>query len=159
MTKLSININKISLLRNSRGRNFPDVRLFAERCLNLGAHGITMHLRPDQRHSRYTDVEEINLITVERRCELNVKGFPSVQFLDLVKRVRPVQCTLVPDGPDQLTSDHGWDLEKEAKFLGKVVGELKSLGIRASLFADFDSPYIEIAREVGADRIELYTDP
>lgn len=159
MTKLSININKIALLRNSRGRNYPDVQAFSARCLELGAHGITLHPRQDQRHSRYSDVEELNRLCVERGAELNVEGYPSAEFLAVVKRVRPIQCTLVPDAPDQLTFDHGWDFVKEAGFLRSVVRELKDCGIRVSLFADFDSPNIEEAREIGADRVELYTGP
>ncbi|MDC8756354.1 pyridoxine 5'-phosphate synthase [Janthinobacterium fluminis] len=159
MTKLSVNINKIALLRNSRGRNFPDVVAFAARCLDLGAHGITLHPREDQRHARYSDVGELAVLCAERHCELNVEGYPSEQFLEVVKRVRPAQCTLVPDAPGQLTSDHGWDIVKEAALLRRVVGELKALGIRTSLFVDFDYPHIEAACEVGAERVEFYTEP
>src|SRR5215831_4211028 len=105
MTNLSININKIALLRNSRGRNFPDVRAFAMRCLDLGAHGITLHPRPDQRHARYDDVHRLCEVCKEFGRELNVEGYPSSEFVSVVKRVRPSQCTLVPDQPNQLTSD------------------------------------------------------
>ena len=116
MTKLSVNINKIALLRNSRGRNYPDVRAFSERCLELGAHGITLHPRQDQRHARYSDIEALNRLCVERGAELNIEGYPSEDFLAVVMRARPVQCTLVPDGPGQLTSDHGWGFAKEPDF-------------------------------------------
>lgn len=159
MTKLSVNINKIALLRNSRGRNFPDVRAFAARCLDLGAQGITLHPRQDQRHARYSDVEELNALCGERGAELNVEGYPSEEFLEVVNRVKPVQCTLVPDAPGQVTSDHGWDLTKEAEFLSEAVRSLKGNGIRTSLFVDYDSSEIERVREIGADRVELYTEP
>ncbi|WP_275226131.1 pyridoxine 5'-phosphate synthase [Candidatus Glomeribacter gigasporarum] len=156
---MSVNINKIALLRNSRGQNFPDVCAFAVRCLSLGAHGITLHPRQDQRHARYRDVEALQAVCEEQGGELNVEGYPSPEFLAVVKRVRPSQCTLVPDRPDQLTSDHGWNLRKESERLRKVIGELKACGIRVSLFIDHDEPEIGIAREMGADRIELYTGP
>ncbi|MBI3896925.1 MAG: pyridoxine 5'-phosphate synthase [Gammaproteobacteria bacterium] len=159
MTKLSVNINKIALLRNSRGRNFPDVRAFAGRCLDLGAHGITLHPRPDQRHARYTDVAELKTLCTEHGRELNVEGYPTEEFLAVVKRTRPQQCTLVPDDPGQLTSDHGWDIRKESKFLRRIIAELQDAGIRTSLFVDADYPAIEAAKEVGADRVELYTEP
>src|SRR5260364_145031 len=152
LTKLSVNINKIALLRNSRGQNFPDVCAFAVRCLSLGAHGITLHPRQDQRHARYRDVEALQAVCEEQGGELNVEGDPSPEFLAVVKRVRPSQCTLVPDRPDQLTSDHGWNLRKESERLRKVIGELKACGIRVSLFIDHDEPEIGIAREMGADR-------
>ena len=159
MTLLSVNINKIALLRNSRGRNFPDVAAFAERCLDLGAHGITLHPREDQRHARYADVAELAALCQRRGCELNVEGYPSEQFLEVVKSVRPAQCTLVPDAPGQLTSDHGWDVVGQAALLRPVIAELKTLGIRTSLFIDYDSAHFEAARGLGADRIELYTEP
>jgi pyridoxine 5-phosphate synthase len=159
VTKLSININKIALLRNSRGRNFPDVRAFADRCLRLGAHGITLHPRPDQRHARYDDVDQLFELCREYGRELNVEGQPSAEFLSVVKRVRPAQCTLVPDDPGQLTSDHGWNIQGEAAALRPVIQELKDVGIRVSLFVDFDYPQIQAAKEIGADRVELYTEP
>ncbi len=159
MANLSVNINKITLLRNSRGRDYPDVRAFAARCLELGAHGITLHPRQDQRHARYRDVEVLQQLCVEHGAELNVEGYPSEELLAVVMRVRPAQCTLVPDAPGQLTSDHGWDFAKEAGFLREVVRRLKDGGIRVSLFADYDYPGIEQAREIGADRVELYTEP
>ena len=159
MTALSININKIALLRNSRGRNYPDVQAFAARCIDLGAQGITLHPRQDQRHARYSDVETLGGLCQARGVELNVEGYPAADFLEVVKRNRPAQCTLVPDAPDQLTSDHGWNLHKDADFLRPVLAELKALGIRSSLFVDYDNPDLHLARELGADRIELYTEP
>jgi len=159
MTALSININKIALLRNSRGRNYPDVQAFAARCLDLGAQGITLHPRQDQRHARYSDVETLGALCKARGVELNVEGYPAPEFLEVVKHNRPAQCTLVPDAPDQLTSDHGWDLRKDAEFLRPVLAELKTLGIRSSLFVDYDNMDLHLARELGADRVELYTEP
>lgn len=159
MTRLSVNINKIALLRNSRGRNYPDVTAFATRCLDLGAHGITLHPRQDQRHARYSDVEQLQALCAARNVELNVEGYPSDDFLAVVQRVRPVQCTLVPDEPGQLTSDHGWDLGKHAAFLRQAVAGLKAAGVRVSLFVDYDDLGIARAKEIGADRVELYTEP
>ncbi|MFZ6768363.1 pyridoxine 5'-phosphate synthase [Undibacterium sp. Di26W] len=159
MTVLSVNINKIALLRNSRGRNYPDVQAFAARCLDLGAQGITLHPRQDQRHARYSDVETLGALCQARGVELNVEGYPAPEFLDVVKRNKPAQCTLVPDAPDQLTSDHGWDLRKDADFLRPVLAELKAMGIRSSLFVDYDNMDLHLARELGADRVELYTEP
>jgi len=159
MTKLSININKIALLRNSRGRNFPDVSAFATRLLSLGVHGITLHPRPDQRHARYQDVIDLARICNEHAKELNVEGYPTPEFLTVVKQVKPAQCTLVPDSPSQLTSDHGWDPAKDLNVLQPVISELRDLGIRVSLFIDFDCPSLELAAESGVDRIELYTGP
>jgi pyridoxine 5-phosphate synthase len=159
MTKLSVNINKIALLRNSRGRNFPDVLNFAQRCLELGAHGITLHPREDQRHARYSDVVELQALCQERGAELNVEGYPSEHFLSVVSQMRPAQCTLVPDAPGQLTSDHGWNFRNEKALLAPVIARLRDLGIRTSLFVDYDNTDLECARELGADRIELYTEP
>lgn len=158
MTKLSVNVNKIALLRNSRGRNFPDLQAFSARFLDLGAAAITLHPRPDQRHARYDDVAALQRLCVERGRELNVEGYPTTEFLQVVKSARPSQCTLVPDLPGQLTSDHGWDIERHAALLRPVIAELKDLGIRVSLFVDADYPALEWAREVGAERIELYTE-
>ncbi|MFZ6689705.1 pyridoxine 5'-phosphate synthase [Undibacterium sp. SXout11W] len=159
MTLLSININKIALLRNSRGRNYPDVDAFAARFLDLGASGITLHPRQDQRHARYSDVESLGALCKQRGAELNVEGFPAREFVEVVKRHRPAQCTLVPDAPDQLTSDHGWDFKKDGEMLRSIIAELKALNIRTSLFVDFDNPDIPVAKELGADRVELYTEP
>jgi pyridoxine 5-phosphate synthase len=157
MTKLSVNINKVALLRNSRGRNYPDVRAFAARCLDLGAHGITLHPRPDQRHARYSDCAELAAVCKEYTSELNVEGCPTAEFLTVVKSVRPAQCTLVPDSPEQLTSDHGWNIGCDREVLLETIGELKAAQIRVSLFVDYDCPDFELAKELGADRVELYT--
>lgn len=159
MTHLSVNVNKIALLRNSRGRDFPSVPKFARRCLELGAHGITLHPRPDQRHARYDDVEALKALVQEFGVELNVEGNPTPDFLDVVLRARPHQCTLVPDDPGQITSDHGWDLRKHETSLRQIVARLKEQDIRVSLFVDYDSPDIALAKTVGADRVELYTEP
>jgi pyridoxine 5-phosphate synthase len=159
MTSLSININKIALLRNSRGRNYPDLGAFAARLLSLGADGITLHPRPDQRHARYQDVKALASICNEYGKELNVEGYPTPEFLAVVKQVVPAQCTLVPDSPEQLTSDHGWDFSRDQRFLRDVIAQLKDLGIRTSLFADHDCATLESAAGTGVDRIELYTGP
>ncbi len=159
MTRLSVNVNKIALLRNSRGRNFPDVTAFAARCLELGAHGITLHPRPDQRHARYSDVEKLKPVCDSHGAELNVEGYPAEDFLAVVKKVRPAQCTLVPDAPGQITSDHGWDLAAHAGLLRSTIAGLKNAGIRVSLFVDYDNPRIGDAAALGADRVELYTEP
>ena len=159
MTQLSVNINKIALIRNSRGRNYPDVVAFSERFLQLGAHGITLHPRPDQRHARYSDAHELKALCDRYGAELNIEGNPTREFLDVVLAVKPAQCTLVPDDPNQVTSDHGWDLDKNAAFLREVCAELKAAGIRVSLFVDYDCPNIALAKELGADRVELYTEP
>jgi pyridoxine 5-phosphate synthase len=159
MTKLSVNINKIALLRNSRGRNYPDVGAFAARCLSLGAHGITLHPRPDQRHARYTDVAELYAVCKQRNAELNVEGYPSAEFLEVVKRVCPTQCTLVPDDAQQLTSDHGWNIGQHRDKLRRAIAELHDVGVRVSLFVDYDCSEMALAKQIGADRIELYTEP
>ena len=160
MTKLSVNINKVALLRNSRGRDYPSVTGFAERCLQLGAHGITLHPRPDQRHATYRDVEQLYPLVVEQYGrELNVEGYPGDEFLHVVGRVRPTQCTLVPDAPGQLTSDHGWDLVRDEKPLRRVIDGLKQKNVRVSLFMDYDNPSLQRAAAYGADRVELYTEP
>jgi pyridoxine 5-phosphate synthase len=157
MTKLSVNINKIALLRNSRGRNYPDVNAFAERCLTLGAHGITLHPRQDQRHARYADVAELKKVCDRHGAELNVEGYPSAEFLDVVKRAKPAQCTLVPDSKDQLTSDHGWNIPQHHDLLRQAIGELH--GVRVSLFVDHDCADFALAKQIGAHRVELYTEP
>ncbi len=134
MTRLSINVNKIALIRNSRGTNFPDLALFVENLLKLGVKGITVHPRPDQRHIKYDDVYQIsNILKQYPDVELNVEGYPDQTFIDLIKEVVPAQCTLVPDSPTQLTSDHGWDL-KDPKFLQAVIKELRCTPTRLALF-------------------------
>jgi pyridoxine 5-phosphate synthase len=127
--------------------------------LSLGADGITLHPRPDQRHARYQDVEDLAPICNEYGKELNVEGYPTPAFLAVVKQVVPAQCTLVPDSPEQLTSDHGWDFCRDRHFLRGAIAQLKDLGIRTSLFADYDCATLESALDTGADRIELYTGP
>ncbi|MBN2347560.1 MAG: pyridoxine 5'-phosphate synthase [Bacteroidales bacterium] len=156
MTRLSVNINKIATLRNSRGGNIPNVLKSAIDCQQFGAQGITVHPRPDERHIRYQDVREIKPII---RTELNIEGYPSRKFLDLVKEVQPDQVTLVPDPPDALTSNQGWDTIGNASFLKDVIFELKKAGIRTSIFIDTDLDKIVAAAKSGADRIELYTEP
>ncbi len=155
MTQLSVNINKIALLRNSRGSNYPNV---ADAALNLerfGAQGITIHPRPDQRHATYEDVFTLQPIL---KTEFNVEGYPSRTFLDVVLKAKPHQVTLVPDPPDALTSNAGWDTIKELSFLQEVVTELHQQGIRVSLFMDTNLDLYEQAAKTGTDRIELYTE-
>jgi pyridoxine 5-phosphate synthase len=157
MTKLSVNLNKVALLRNARPLDFPSVTRAAQVCIDAGAHGITVHPRPDERHIRNRDVYDLKEMISS--VEYNIEGNPFPEFMQIVRDVRPDQCTLVPDDPDQSTSDHGWDLRKDGEKLKPLVAELKNLGIRVSLFMD---PVIEdmaLARDVGADRVELYTEP
>ncbi len=155
MTRLSVNINKIATLRNARGGNIPDVQQTAQDCERFGAQGITVHPRPDERHIRYKDVELLKpLITTE----LNIEGNPIPQFINLVLKHKPDQVTLVPDDPDQLTSDHGWDTIKHKDFLKDVIAQFKEAGIRTSIFVDPDPKMVEHAVKTGTDRIELYTE-
>lgn len=159
MTVLSVNLNKLALLRNSRGRNFPDLLLFAERFIKLGVKGITIHPRPDERHIRRRDVYELaEFLKQYPDVEYNIEGNPSSEFLKLIHDVKPAQCTLVPDSDDQLTSDHGWDCVGQGEFLGKVIPAIKGLGVRCALFLDPDAAQAEAAAVLGADRIELYTE-
>jgi pyridoxine 5-phosphate synthase len=158
VTKLSINLNKFALLRNSRGGKMPDVLDVARRCLAAGADGITVHPRPDQRHARYSDVRELSsLIRGQPGVELNVEGEPSERFIEVVLETRPHQCTLVPDAPEQLTSDHGWDVLANSERLEGVIARLQGVGIRVSLFLDPVLEQVTAAAETRADRIELYT--
>ena len=156
MTKLSVNINKIATLRNSRGGNIPDVLKAAIDVQNFGADGVTVHPRPDQRHIRYKDVYDIRPII---KTEFNIEGYPSPQFMELVKAVRPHQVTLVPDPPEALTSNSGWDTINNLSFLQDIIGELKECGIRTSIFMDPDPDLIINAAKTNTDRIELYTEP
>jgi pyridoxine 5-phosphate synthase len=165
MTRLSVNLNKIALLRNARGGHAPDVLEAARTCLDAGAHGLTMHPRPDARHARADDVLALAGLARARHVEFNLEGNPFAParvgypgFLALCDQARPAQATLVPDGDDQLTSDHGFDFAREAERLGPVIAALKALGCRVSLFADAGSDANAAAR-TGADRIELYTGP
>lgn len=156
MTRLSVNINKIALLRNSRGSNIPDVVQFAQDCERYGAQGITVHPRQDERHIRKTDVHALKKVV---NTELNIEGYPSDDFLKMVLEVQPEQCTLVPDAPGQLTSDHGWDTITHQNLLKKIISELHNAAIRVSLFIDPINERIHAAKEAGADRIEFYTGP
>ena len=154
MTKLSVNVNKIAVIRNSRGGNTPDVVAAALAIERFGGEGITVHPRPDARHIRYSDVRELKKVI---KTELNIEGNPIGSFVDLVLEVVPAQVTLVPDAPDQLTSDHGWDTITNHDFLQDVVRRFKSAGIRVSIFVDPKAEMIDGAKAVGADRVELYT--
>ncbi len=156
MTKLSVNINKIATLRNSRGGNIPDLLQVAVDCEAFGADGITVHPRPDERHIRVKDVYDL---TRKIKTEFNIEGYPSRDFINLVKSVKPTQVTLVPDSPDTLTSNKGWDTKTNLDFLSEVIDEFTSLGIRTSLFVETDTEMIEYAAKTRTDRIELYTGP
>jgi len=159
MTILSVNLNKIALLRNSRGRDFPNVIDFAERVIGLGVTGITVHPRPDERHITRKDVYELSeFLKLKGGVEFNIEGFPSREFLDLVLSVNPSQCTLVPDEPDQLTSDHGWQVKQYEELLKAVLDEIHDAGIRSSLFLDPVPSLVDEVAGVGANRIELYTE-
>ncbi|MBC6699703.1 pyridoxine 5'-phosphate synthase [Hymenobacter sp. BT190] len=155
MTKLSVNINKIATLRNARGHNRPDLLQVARDCERFGAQGITVHPRPDERHIRYQDVRDLKAVVT---TELNVEGNPTPDFLNLVREVRPEQVTLVPDAPDAITSNAGWDTVQHQIFLIGVVQELKSLGCRVSIFLDPSPEMVKAAVATGTDRIELYTE-
>ena len=154
MTRLSVNINKVALLRNSRGGNLPDVLQVARDCEAFGAQGITVHPRPDERHIRYGDVRALRDIV---RTEFNVEGYPDQRFMDLVLETQPHQCTLVPDPPGVLTSSEGWNTLQSKGQLREVIGALHARQIRVSLFVDPDPAMVEGAADTGADRIELYT--
>ena len=156
MTRLSVNINKIATLRNARGGNNPDLIKTALDCERFGAQGITVHPRPDERHIRYTDVIELKDVVT---TEFNIEGYPDERYLKIIRETKPAQATLVPDGPDAITSNAGWDTLTHASFLKDVVGEIKSLGVRVSIFVDPSPRMVEGAAAVGADRIELYTEP
>lgn len=166
MTALSVNVNKIAVLRNSRGGDEPDVVRAARTCLYAGAGGITVHPRPDQRHIRTDDVIRLAELTLEHQVELNLEGNPFAParegypgFLALCERVRPAQATLVPDSDGQITSDHGFDFNQDAGRLLPLISELKSLGCRVSLFVDAGGEGLQHASGIGADRIEIYTGP
>lgn len=159
MTKLSVNLNKIALLRNSRGRDYPNVVEFAEKVIALGVQGITVHPRQDERHITKKDTYALaELLHDKADVEFNIEGYPSDDFLSLVYETKPTQCTLVPDSPDQLTSDHGWDLATESLFLNTVCGELNDKGIRSAIFLDPDIEQVKRVPNTQAKRIELYTE-
>jgi pyridoxine 5-phosphate synthase len=155
MTKLSVNINKIATLRNSRGGNLPNLLTVATDIQQFGAEGITIHPRPDERHIKYQDARDLKTIVT---TEYNIEGNPIKSFMDLVLEVKPTQVTLVPDAVDDLTSNAGWDTIKNQSFLQEVIKEFKQQGIRTSIFIDTDLKLIEAAAKTGADRIELYTE-
>jgi pyridoxine 5-phosphate synthase len=160
MTRLSVNLNKVALLRNARALGIPSVTRAASIALDAGAHGITIHPRPDERHIRTADVHDLAaLLKRHPGVEYNIEGNPFENALDLVREVRPHQFTLVPDDPGQSTSDHGWDLARDGERLRPLIKEVKALGVRVSLFMDPLPEAILRAADIGADRIELYTEP
>ncbi|GAB3658273.1 pyridoxine 5'-phosphate synthase [Ramlibacter alkalitolerans] len=159
-TALSVNLNKVALVRNTRHLGIPSVTRAATLCLQAGAHGITVHPRPDARHIRPEDVRELAaLLKAWPEAEFNIEGNPFHNLMEFVREVRPHQCTFVPDAEGQFTSDHGWDLAKDGERVRPLIAEAKSLGVRVSLFMDADARSIPLARAVGADRVELYTEP
>jgi pyridoxine 5-phosphate synthase len=158
-TALSVNVNRVALLRNTRPVGLPDVCHIATLALRAGAHGITVHPRPDERHIRAQDVHELHALLREwPAAEFNIEGNPFHNLLPLVRALRPAQCTLVPDSSEQATSDHGWDLATDAARLRPVLDELRALGVRSSLFMDPVPGAMAQAAELGADRVELYTE-
>lgn len=156
MTRLSVNINKIATLRNARGGDNPNVVKVAIDCERFGAEGITVHPRPDERHIRFQDVLDLKQVVT---TEFNIEGNPDARFIDLVTQVRPAQVTLVPDAPNAITSNAGWDTIRHRDHLRDLVARFQEQGIRVSIFVDPDERMVEGAREVGTDRIELYTEP
>ncbi|QDB99971.1 pyridoxine 5'-phosphate synthase [Mesorhizobium sp. 8] len=159
--KLSVNLNAVAMLRNRRDLPWPSVTGLGRIALAAGAHGLTVHPRPDQRHIRFSDLPEIRALIDDEfpRAEFNIEGYPGEDFLQLVEKHQPEQVTLVPDDPAQATSDHGWNFAAQAAFLTPIVKRLKKGGFRVSLFADADPAAAKAARDTGADRIELYTGP
>jgi len=156
MTRLSVNLNKVALIRNARGSNIPDLVQVAKDCERFGAEGITVHPRPDQRHTRYDDLAPLKSVIT---TEFNIEGNPTPEFLKIVLDIKPHQCTLVPDAPDAITSDAGWDTIRHESFLTEITAELRANGIRSSLFIDPDPKMLDGAKSVNADRIEFYTGP
>jgi len=159
MTKLSVNVNKIALLRNSRGRDFPNVINFAKKFIDLGVHGITVHPRQDERHITVKDAYELaEFLKDYPDVEYNIEGFPSKDFMKIIADTTPDQCTLVPDGVNQVTSDHGWDLTKHQKQLSQLAKEIRNYGVRSAVFLDPDIEQVQLVAQTGVDRIELYTE-
>ncbi len=156
MTNLSVNINKVATIRNARGGNMPNVLKVAQDCELFGAQGITVHPRPDERHIRYSDVYGLKPLI---RTEFNIEGYPCDKFIDLVLKVKPTQVTLVPDAPDAITSNAGWNVKDHFNFLSELADAFTSQGIRTSIFVGTDLANIELAAKTGTDRIELYTEP
>ena len=160
-TALSVNLNQVALVRNTRHLGIPSVTRAATLCLQAGAHGITVHPRPDERHIRAQDVQELHALLRRDwpRAEFNIEGNPFHNLMEFVRELRPHQCTFVPDSEGQFTSDHGWDLRADAERVKPLIAEAKSLGVRVSLFMDADPQAMALAKAVGADRVELYTEP
>ena len=159
-TALSVNLNKVALVRNTRHLGIPSVTRAATLCLEAGAHGITVHPRPDERHIRAVDVRELaQLMKDWAQREFNIEGNPFQNLMAFVREFRPQQCTFVPDSEGQFTSDHGWNLAHDGERLRPLIAEARSLGVRVSLFMDADAPAMAAAKAVGADRVELYTEP
>ena len=156
MTNLSVNINKVATIRNARGGNMPDILKVAQDCENFGAQGITVHPRPDERHIKYSDVYGLKPLI---RTEFNIEGYPCNNFIDLVLKVKPTQVTLVPDAPDAITSNAGWDVKTHFDQLSELVDTFTAQGIRTSIFVGTDLANIELAAKTGTDRIELYKEP
>ena len=156
MTRLSVNINKIALIRNARGGNMPDLLQVAKDCEAFGAQGITVHPRPDERHIRYADLPLLKAIVT---TEFNIEGNPTPDFMRRVLEVKPHQCTLVPDAPAALTSNQGWDTIANQSFLREICQQLREAGIRSSIFINAEPRFVEGAKAIGADRVELYTGP
>jgi len=155
MTQLSVNINKVATLRNARGGKVPDLLQVASDLQQMGAQGITIHPRPDERHIRYADARALPAVVT---TELNIEGNPNLKFIDLVLEVQPYQVTLVPDGPDALTSNAGWDTQTHQAYLREIIDRFQAAGIRTSIFVDPDVEMVAAARDTGTDRIELYTE-
>lgn len=156
MTKLSVNINKIATIRNARGGNNPDVVKVALDCERFGAEGITVHPRPDERHIRFQDVLDLAPVL---STEFNIEGYPDKRYMELIRRVKPAQATLVPDPPNAITSNSGWDTITHQEMLKDIVAELKEIGTRVSIFINPEAKYFEPAKTTGTDRVELYTEP
>lgn len=156
MTNLSVNINKVATIRNARGNNTPDVLKVAQDCERFGAQGITVHPRPDERHIKYSDVYGLKPLI---KTEFNIEGYPCESFIDLVLKVRPTQVTLVPDAPEAITSNAGWNVKEHFNQLAELADTFTSHGIRTSIFVDTNPENIEWAAKTGADRVELYTEP
>ena len=156
MTNLSVNINKVATIRNARGGNMPDILKVAQDCENFGAQGITVHPRPDERHIKYSDVYALKPLI---RTEFNIEGYPCNDFIDLVLKVKPTQVTLVPDAPDAITSNAGWNVSANFDLLSELVDTFTAQGIRTSIFVGTDLANIELAAKTSTDRIELYTEP
>ena len=157
MTKLSVNINKVATIRNARGGDYPNLIEFAKKCMEYGADGITIHPRPDQRHIKFQDVEDLSQFLPTENCEFNIEGYPDEHFIEMVLKYKPTQVTLVPDPPHILTSDSGWDTIRQEDFLRPIIDKFNNADIRVSLFMDTDEAMIRKAKELGAERIEFYT--